>query len=216
MELLSHIVAFSIFCAVTAFPQQTPAVTTDAAPAKITQGPELICMSGQTAVYTTDCSMGTPLSYCSSPEPPITCTPGSFPSVWHPDECIEESTCFPLNAPWITTKCSNGAFPYSMSTFYRGTIAGGQSTTVTGLSCSCAQNQWTSTKTGDSGEESFCMVYETFRCPPGMDTSDMVYPTCSASPFGGCPLISVCVCADKAQTPVYPDGSGLEPTGCAY
>ena len=133
MEFFCHTFAFLIFfCAVMAFPQQTPMVTTDAAPAKITQGPELVCLEGQTAVYTTDCTVGTPLSYCFSPEPPIECQPGSFPGVWHPDHCMERSTCFAANEPWITTKCSNGAFPYSTSTFYSGTLPGGLSTTVTG------------------------------------------------------------------------------------
>ncbi|KOS46099.1 hypothetical protein ACN38_g2963 [Penicillium nordicum] len=62
-----------------AIPQQTASVTMAVAPAVITQGPELWCPNGQTAVYTTDCTMGTPVSYCFSPEPPIECSQGFFP-----------------------------------------------------------------------------------------------------------------------------------------
>jgi hypothetical protein len=117
---------------VEAFPQQTAAVTTTAASAMITKGPELICAAGQTAIYTTDCTMGTPVSYCFRPEPPIKCLPGFFPSVWHPEHCMEQSTCFPVTVPWITTECSNGATAYSTSTIYDGTLANGVSTIIKG------------------------------------------------------------------------------------
>lgn len=124
---------FAFFISVTlAIPQQTASITMAAAPAVITQGPELWCPNGQTAVYTTDCTMGTPVSYCFSQEPPIECSQGFFPSVWHPDHCMEESSCFPLSEPWITTQCSNGAVPYSTSTIYEGTLAGGESTVIRG------------------------------------------------------------------------------------
>jgi len=118
--------------AVMAIPQQTAMITTVAAPATVTQGPELRCSDGQTAIYTTDCTLGTPVSYCFRPEPPIKCSNGYFPSVWHPDHCMEQSACFPLSAPWITTECSNGALAYSTSTIYEGTLLGGESTTITG------------------------------------------------------------------------------------
>lgn len=121
----------SIFLVVEAIPPQTPAVTTAEATAMITKG-ELRCSDGQTAIYTTDCTMGTPVSYCFSQEPPIRCSPGSFPSVWHPDHCMEQSTCFPLRAPWIITECSNGAIGYATSTLYSGTMIGGKETTITG------------------------------------------------------------------------------------
>lgn len=121
-----------ILSVATAIPQKTATFITTAAPAVITHGPELWCSDGQTAVYTTDCTLGTPVSYCFSQEPPIECAQGFFPSVWHPDHCMEQSTCFSLSEPWITTKCSNGAIPYSTTTLYEGTLAGGASTVIKG------------------------------------------------------------------------------------
>ncbi|CAG8283174.1 unnamed protein product [Penicillium olsonii] len=204
---------------VMAFPQQTITVTTATSPAQITQGPELVCLEGQTAVYTTDCTLGTPMSYCFSPEPPIRCSRGFFPSVWHPDHCMERSTCFPISAPWITTTCTHGALAYSTSTFYEGTVADGHFTVIKGVSCSCAQNQWTSTRSLDSfKEEKFCMPYD--RCPPGMITTSINSNECLMEGQKECPLsakeIDLCVCAIEPQTPVYPDWSGAEPTGCAF
>jgi hypothetical protein len=132
MESFCHYFLFIslLLSVVNAIPQQTAALATTAAPATITQGPELRCLEGKTAVYTTDCTLGTPVSYCFSQEPPIQCSSGFFPSVWHPEHCMEQSTCFPLKASWITTKCSNGAIAYSTSTLYEGTLAGGESTTI--------------------------------------------------------------------------------------
>lgn len=132
MESFCHyfLVISLLLSVVIAIPQQTAALATTAAPATITQGPELRCLEGKTAVYTTDCTLGTPVSYCFSQEPPIQCSSGFFPSVWHPEHCMEQSTCFPLKASWITTKCSNGAIAYSTSTLYEGTLAGGESTTI--------------------------------------------------------------------------------------
>jgi hypothetical protein len=124
---------FACFLSATmAIPQQTGTITTTAAPMAITQSPELWCPYGQTAIYTTDCTMGTPVSYCYSPDPPAECAQGFFPSVWHPDHCMEQSTCFPLREPWITTSCSNGAIPFTTSTIYDGTLAGGYSTVIKG------------------------------------------------------------------------------------
>ncbi|OGE56990.1 hypothetical protein PENARI_c002G09576 [Penicillium arizonense] len=115
-----------------AFPQQTGTVTAYATPAIITPAVALRCSDGQLAIYTTDCTLGTPVSYCSRPEPPMKCPQGFFSSVWHPDHCMEQPTCFPLNAAWITTECSNGALAYATSTLYEGTLAGGQSTIISG------------------------------------------------------------------------------------
>ncbi|KAJ5382097.1 hypothetical protein N7517_000008 [Penicillium concentricum] len=135
MDLLHVIALFSFFfTAVVAFPQQTAVITTTATPATITKAASLSCSDGKTAVYTTDCTMGTPTSYCASPEPPIQCSEGYFPSVWHPGHCMEQSTCFPLDASWITTECSHGAVPWTTSTLYEGTLAGGQSTIISGQS----------------------------------------------------------------------------------
>lgn len=115
-----------------AFPQQTAAAVTTAPPSTITKAASLTCSDGQTAVYTTDCTLGIPTSYCMRPEPPIQCSAGFFPSVYHPGHCIEASTCFPVTADWITTKCTNGAVPYTTKTLYSGTLAGGESTIISG------------------------------------------------------------------------------------
>lgn len=135
MDFIRVVALFSfLFTAVVAFPQQTAAGTTTAIPATITKAASLSCSDGQTAVYTTDCTMGTPTSYCARPEPPIQCSEGYFPSVWHPGHCMEQSTCFPVDASWITTECSHGAIPWTTSTLYEGTLAGGQSTIISGKS----------------------------------------------------------------------------------
>lgn len=135
MDFIRVITLFSfLFSVVVAFPQQTAAGTTTAIPATITKAASLSCSDGQTAVYTTDCTMGTPTSYCARPEPPIQCSEGYFPSVWHPGHCMEQSTCFPVDASWITTECSHGAIPWTTSTLYEGTLAGGQSTIISGKS----------------------------------------------------------------------------------
>ncbi|OQE92694.1 hypothetical protein PENNAL_c0007G04688 [Penicillium nalgiovense] len=185
-----------------AIPQQTASITMTATPAVITQGPELLCSNGQTAIYTTDCTMGTPVSYCFSQEPLLECPQGSFPSVWHPDHCMEQSSCFPLSEPWITTKCSNGAIPYSTSTIYQGTLEGGESTVIR----------------GSSNYDTFCMPYS--YCPRGMTTSVSINEYCATQPVGVCSDIlleaNLCQCVSPAQTPVYPDWPGANPTGCEY
>ncbi|CAG8118687.1 unnamed protein product [Penicillium salamii] len=231
MGFLCQVFSLLAICstAVMAFPQQTIAVTTTAAPAQITRGPELVCLENQTAIYTTDCTMGTPTSYCFSPEPPIGCPWGSFPSVWHPDHCMEESTCYPVTVPWITTSCSNGALPYSTSTYFKGTLAGGystilkeflvnylMSTCITGYSCSCDSDEWTSTRQVGSTSQTFCMPHS--QCPPGMVTTavwdaDCRHKLCSPPRTAE---INLCICPDELQTPVYPNYSGARPTGCAY
>lgn len=129
--------------AVSAIPQQTPSPSSSSyytpsssvtvpPSSTITPPPAtLSCSSGSTILYTTDCTMGFPISYCHSPEPPIQCSSGYYPSVWHPEHCVAESTCYPVDSPYITTKCSNGGIPYTTSTLYEGTLAGGESTTIT-------------------------------------------------------------------------------------
>ena len=247
MEPLHRFYLFlALFISATmAIPHQTSSITKAAASAVITPGPELQCSNGQTAVYTTDCTLGIPVSYCSSPEPPIECSQGFFPSVWHPGHCIEQSTCFPLNAPWITTKCSNGGIPYTTSTLYQGTLAGGESTVISGrfsllfctfvavlgkltcvssllvvVSCSCAANQWYSMTLlpGSSNYDTFCMPHSS--CPPGMTTSISINEYCATQPASVCSDIPLetdfCKCASTAQTPVYPDSPGATPTGCEF
>ena len=136
----SLITIFTYTLGAMAFPRETAivgdyksvaAVTEAAAPA-VTAAATLHCTGGSTVLYTTDCTMGTPVSYCHSPPPPIQCGTGYFPSVWHPGHCVQESTCFPLDAVWITTECSNGGIAYTTQTLYEGTLAGGQSTVIKG------------------------------------------------------------------------------------
>jgi hypothetical protein len=133
MDFLNVIALFSfLFTAAMAIPQQTVTAITTAPPSTITKAASLSCSDGQTAVYTTDCTMGTPVSYCMKPEPPISCSAGYFPSVWHPGHCMEASTCYPVDASWITTECSNGGIPWTTKTLYEGTLAGGESTIISG------------------------------------------------------------------------------------
>ncbi|KAJ5146213.1 uncharacterized protein N7515_000777 [Penicillium bovifimosum] len=185
-----------------AIPQQTGTITTTAAPMAITQGPELWCPKGQIAIYTTDCTMGTSVSYCYSPDRPVECEQGFFPSVWHPDHCMEQSTCFPLKEPWITTSCSNGAIPFWTSTIYDGTLAGGHSTVI--------KDQWYSMtqRDGSSHYDTFCMPHS--YCPRGMTTSVSLNEYCATQ------LAGFCKCAHAKQTPVYPDWPGAWPTGCKF
>ncbi|CAP97279.1 hypothetical protein E8E15_007426 [Penicillium rubens] len=221
MDFLQVVAVFSLFfTAVLAFPQQTAAGATIAPPATITKAASLSCSDGQTAVYTTDCTMGTPTSYCARPEPPIQCSEGYFPSVWHPGHCIEQSTCFPLDASWITTECSHGAIPWTTKTMYEGTLAGGQSTIISAVSCSCAKDQWYSHTMlpGASTVDTFCMPSNS--CPAGMTTSVSTNTYCATAPASACsdvPLeTNYCKCEDAAHTPVYPDSVGAAPTGCKF
>ncbi|KAJ5182522.1 hypothetical protein N7492_000138 [Penicillium capsulatum] len=125
------------FVAAMAFPHETAfvrpiqpsAVVSDAPNPAVTRPPR--CTDGSTLLHTTDCTMGTPVSYCHKPES-LNCAHGFFPANWHPDHCMEASTCFPLNAAWLTTECSNGALPYTTRTLYDGTLAGGASTVISG------------------------------------------------------------------------------------
>lgn len=139
------VVSLALLIVAMVFPRETavsgqldlPHATTSASPPGVTDDAHLHCMHGSTIVYTTDCTMGNPVSYCWKPEPSIKCRAGYFPSVWHPDHCMEEQTCFPLSAAWITTECSNGAMPYSTKILYDGTLAGGRSTVI-----SCKQKRF--------------------------------------------------------------------------
>lgn len=129
-----YIISF-LCTSATAFPRETaqhqpPSATTTAPPPPVTSPANLRCSHGSTVLFTTDCTLGTPVSYCHKPNPPIRCKPGFFPSVWHPDHCMEQPTCFPLNAAWLTTDCSNGAVPVTTKTLFDGTLAGGMSTVV--------------------------------------------------------------------------------------
>lgn len=150
---------------INAFPRETtrdglplvPATTTPAA-SMVTEAPyhDLRCSDGSTVLHTTDCTMGTPVVYCFQPPPPITCNHGYFPSVWHPEHCLEESTCFPTDADWITTECHNGAFPFSTSTLYEGTLADGHWTAISGKRVILYFEK--AVQNSDSAPRTFCRV----------------------------------------------------------
>ncbi|KAJ9258002.1 hypothetical protein C8Q69DRAFT_53290 [Paecilomyces variotii] len=217
--------------AVSAIPQQTPSPSSSSyytpsssvtvpPSSTITPPPAtLSCSSGSTILYTTDCTMGFPISYCHSPEPPIQCSSGYYPSVWHPEHCVAESTCYPVDSPYITTKCSNGGTPYTTSTLYEGTLAGGESTTITNVGCSCAANQWYSMTLGPGGStvDTYCMPHSA--CPAGMSTSVSTNSYCATAPASACSDIPLttdfCVCQNPTATAVYPSGDGAVATGCA-
>lgn len=211
-----------------AFPQQTPSPsalssagssTTSPPDSSITPAATLSCSDGSTLVHTTDCTLGTPVSYCYSPPPPIQCPSGYFPSVYHPGHCEEAQTCFPVDASWITTKCSNGGIPWTTSTLYAGTLAGGEMTTISMVSCSCARNQWYSytLAPGGTAVNTFCMPYTA--CPAGMTTSVSTNSYCLTAPPTACSGIPLttnyCKCENPTATAVYPPGDGAVATGCA-
>ncbi|KAJ5123788.1 hypothetical protein N7448_009885 [Penicillium atrosanguineum] len=225
------VVSLTMFVLALAFPRETGQggkldlahATTTASPPAVTEDANLLCTDGSSILYTTDCTMGTPVSYCWKAPPQITCGTGEFPSVWHPGHCEEAQTCFPVTAPWITTKCSNGATPYSTSTLYDGTLAGGQSTVITSVSCVCAPDQWYSMTISNGGSQidTFCMPHDS--CPPGMTTSVSTNTYCASATdsaaVSACSGISLesnyCNCGDPNQTPVYPEQPGATATGCA-
>src|SRR6266536_1272 len=180
---------------VAALPQQTPAPTklatgsstTTPPSSTITSSASLSCSSGSTVLHTTDCTIGVPISYCYSPPPPIQCSSGYYPGVYHPGHCIEASTCYAIDSPWITTTCTNGEQAYATSTLYAGTLAGGQSTVITRkhpsssisisihannlteVQCSCPTDEWYSWSVGASTEQVYCMPHTS--CGVGMTTS---------------------------------------------
>lgn len=141
MLLRSLLVVLSSALTAMAMPQQTPSpslfssvgsTTTSPPDSSITPATTLSCSDGSTLIHTTECTLGTPILYCYSPPPPIQCSSGYFPGVWHPGHCEEAQTCYPLDEPWLTTKCSNGGILWTTSTLYEGTLAGGEMTTISG------------------------------------------------------------------------------------
>jgi hypothetical protein len=216
-----HIWAFSTlllaaYASANPFPQQTPSPTlppssdvssTTESTSLITTAPGLTCTGGSTVLYTEECTYRYPISYCHSPEPPISCGPSSFPSVWHPVRCFTASTCYPVDADFITSECSFGGIPYSTSTLYQGTLAGGESTTITNVQCRCATDQWYSLTQlpGSRNAQAFCMP--TSSCPAGMTTSTRTNEYCAtASCDSNIPLTTdFCQCG-TGSTAVYTDG----------
>ncbi|OOQ89050.1 hypothetical protein PEBR_10422 [Penicillium brasilianum] len=208
-----------------AFPRETaidnqvqPTHVVTAEPPGITEQGSLRCFDGATVLHTTDCTMGTPVSFCYKPQSPITCDEGYFPSVWHPDHCMQESTCFPTDADWITTECSNGALPISTETLYSGTLAGGDDAMITSVACACPSDQWRSVTTmdGASSFETYCMP--TRSCPPGMTTSLSINEYCATASAAICSDLPAqadrCECVGQEMTPRYPEGPGATATGC--
>ncbi|KAJ5177191.1 uncharacterized protein N7482_003068 [Penicillium canariense] len=185
---------------------------------RITEEGTLRCSGGATVLHTTDCTMGTSVSFCYKPPPPLHCDEGYFPSVWHPDHCMEESTCFPTDAEWITRGCSNGAYPYSTKTVYDGTLAGGHHTVISSISCACPPDQWysISMREGASRFETYCMPSRS--CPPGMTTSISTNDYCATASAAICSHVPAqadhCECEGKYSTPVYAEGPSATATGC--
>ncbi|OJJ48978.1 hypothetical protein ASPZODRAFT_13719 [Penicilliopsis zonata CBS 506.65] len=178
------------------------------------QGPTITssaCPPGSTILHTTDCTYGTSTSYCYSVPTPIQCPSGSYPGVWHPGDCIEQPTCYPVSAAWITTECSHGAVPWTTSTLYAG-VLGGTSTVIRAVSCSCASDQWYSATLLSESVYTFCMPRSD--CPPGMTTSTSVNTYCATA---GCegegiwPTTTYCKCRGSS-TAVYSEN---EPITCA-
>ncbi len=223
---LTTLLLFIALAAANPFPQQTPSPTTPpsynassttASTSLITTAPGLTCTGGSTVLYTEECTYRHPISYCHSPEPPITCGPSSFPSVWYPQRCFSASTCYPVNANFITTECSFGGVPYSTTTLFRGTLAGGESTTITNVGCNCATDQYYSHTQlpGSSIPLAFCMP--TTCCPAGMTTSTSTNTYCAtASCDSTVPLTKhFCECGARS-TAVYPDGpASATAVGCS-
>lgn len=208
-------------------PQQTPSPTTQPSrdgastietASLITTAPGLTCTGGSTVLFTKDCTYQNPISYCHSPEPPITCGPSSYPSVYYPVRCYSASTCYPVDSPFITSRCSFGGIPYSTSTLYEGTLAGGESTTITNVYCSCASDQYYSyTSLSGSGNSGGVFCMPTSSCPDGMSTSTSTNTYCAtASCDSTVPLTTdFCQCG-TGSTALYPEGTAsATAVGCS-
>lgn len=134
LVLVSALTANGLYCQRRSFiPSMTSGDITAVPSAAITVSP-LSCTDGSTVLTTTECTVGSTVSYCYSPPAPIQCPTGSFPGIWHPEHCASEQTCYPLNASWITTACSHGGIGYETSTLFVGTLADGETTTISGKS----------------------------------------------------------------------------------
>ena len=209
------------------YPQQTSSPTTSPSQggssfaestSGITTAPGLTCTGGSTVLFTEECTHRTPISYCHSPELPISCGPSSFPSVWYPVRCFSASTCFPVDAYWITTECTFGGIPYATSTLYQGILADGESTTITNVQCSCASDQYYSLTLlpSSSNAQGFCMP--TSSCPAGMSTSTRTNTYClTASCASAIPVTTESCECGSGSTAVYTEGSA-SPTavGCSF
>jgi len=195
---------------------QKKSPTTTLLSSTITSAPQsLHCTNGSTAVTTTDCTYGGTYSFCYKAPPPLTCSESSYPSSYDCGECEICTGCFPVNATYLTTTCSNnGEFPYTTNTIFNGTLAGGTTTTILQVQCECHSDQWYSWGSG-AQYGPYCMPKTD--CASGMTTSTSTDSYCLTSPTS-CSGISTywpyCVCAEPNQTPVYPS-IGAYPTGCA-
>ncbi|KAI9727415.1 MAG: hypothetical protein M1834_008421 [Cirrosporium novae-zelandiae] len=201
-----------------ALPQQTPAPTTST-PANGTSTTfstatitPLSCTSGSTVKTTTDCTYGNTYSFCYSAPPPLECPTGYYPGTYQPGHCEVASTCYALTAAWITTECTGGQVPYSTSTLYQGTLAGGTSTIITQVECQCNwDEQYYSLYSDGTTVDAFCMPYTS--CAAGMTTSTRTNTYCETATCTDVPLTTdFCECV--TGTPVYP-ASATMPTTCA-
>ncbi|KAJ5831848.1 hypothetical protein N7474_000159 [Penicillium riverlandense] len=109
--------------------------------------------------------------------------------------------------------------PYTTTTLYHGTLAGGDSVLITAVDCACATGQWYSMTLlpGSSTVDTFCMPYAS--CPRGMTTSVQTNSICATAPAGVCAndaeKTEYCASVNPSQTPEYPDDPGAAPTACA-
>jgi hypothetical protein len=208
------------------FPQQTPSPTTSPSyngssviqsTSLITTAPGLTCTGGSTVLFTQECTYRIPISYCHSPETPISCGPSSFPTVWYPARCFTASTCYPVDAYFITTECTFGGIPYSTSTLYQGTLAGGESTAITNVQCSCASDQYLSLTLlpSSSNGQAFCMP--TSSCPAGMSTSARTNTYCMTASCASTISLTTDYCqCGNGSTAVYAEGpASATAVGCS-
>lgn len=164
----------------------------------------LHCTSGSTVLHTQDCTYGFPISYCYSSPPTPNCSTGYYPSVYYPERCFSESTCFPV--PTTTSACNQGNTAYSTHTNYNGTLAGGKHTVIEEPVCRCSG--WISWQQTSPYSSACLPTYKP------SDTPCASYFTTSATTFSYTNISDVvtvkntfCYCP-AGETPYYPVATG--------
>jgi hypothetical protein len=228
MSSLTLIVLLLAACAASALPEQTPLPTSPAAgttatpttqsTSLITTAPGTTCPPGSTIHTTTDCTAGTrTFTYCREITP-VTCASSSFPfSQLIGGKCDGYFTyCLTVEPFWVTPTCTAGLIPYSTTTLYEGTLAGGESTTITNVYCSCASDQYTSRTIlpGHTYVSDYCMP--TADCPRRMTTSTRTDSACLTSTCASDHPLTTEYCQCRSgSTAVYPRHGNTETAkGC--
>lgn len=103
-----------------------------------------------------------------------------LPSAGHLGHCMELSTCYPLDASWLTTECLNGAVQWTTSALYNGTFADAASTAISGVPLLLAA-------AGCSTNLFFCCCGVLFLSPKPVYSMSSNYDMFSMSPTS-CPL----------------------------